>query len=147
MDTNIIFPIFTIIWVIIHTVINWINERRGITRTTSSIIDDKIPFIPLFSPFYFSIFAFVELPHFLFRDDSSFHLIVKGYLAISITGFITYILFPVRRMQAGQRFEKSLLLKIYRQRIKPYNAFPSVHNVFSAFGSLSIISLTRSSNY
>lgn len=138
------YPGAALIWFGAHFSLNEMRARRPhASRSTSSPLDARIPFVPSMAAVYFSGLLFGNAAYVvaLCRPEMATSIMI-GYLLQFFVSLLTYGFFPChaeRREDPVARTPSGRALRRFQLLSKPFNAFPSMHVSYCLFSGLWVL--------
>jgi membrane-associated phospholipid phosphatase len=124
---------------LVLTLIGWLGLYFAINRRPvdparrldmGTRFDRRTPYLPRFSPVYFSTYIFVLVPFFLLTDAHLFNLMLTSFITISVGSCLVHAALPskidrVETVTAGG--VSGWMLDTFQKVCKPHGNFPSMH--------------------
>jgi len=133
------YPVMVGVWIAAHFFINARAARLPAVGSTTTRIDQSIPFVPSAFILYLSGFVLANLAYGLPLELHERRAVAAGYLWQFATSLTLYWCVPrraPRNDRVGGTGPSLRLIALFQQISRPFNAFPSMHVSFCLFGAL-----------
>jgi membrane-associated phospholipid phosphatase len=104
-----------------------------VTILQPSGFDRMIPFVPSTVYLYESLLLLMPIAPWLMKSKAELNRYTKGLLAVSLAGFVVFLLYPTAIIRSRELQHTNFLYRILIQIDGESNVFPSLHSAFAVF--------------